>query len=88
MLEKVKGVVTKQRAFDVALLDSFASASLQELDYLNEADNQVPILRILNLKIIKYPAQPLLNLFYKLGRKCTLRYFVVTRNQELAPKIV
>ena len=32
--------MTRQRAFDVALLDSFASASLQELDYLNEAANQ------------------------------------------------
>ena len=41
MIEKVKGVITRQRAFDVALLDSFASASLQELDYLNEAANQV-----------------------------------------------
>ena len=41
VIEKVKGVITRQRAFDVALLDSFASASLQELDYLNEAANQV-----------------------------------------------
>jgi predicted unusual protein kinase regulating ubiquinone biosynthesis (AarF/ABC1/UbiB family) len=40
VIEKVKGLVTRQRAFDVALLDSFASASLQELDYLNEAANQ------------------------------------------------
>jgi hypothetical protein len=39
--EKLKGLVTRQRAFDVALLDSFAAASLQELDYLNEAANQV-----------------------------------------------
>jgi hypothetical protein len=39
--QKLKGMVTKQRAFDVALLDSFAAASLQELDYLNEAANQV-----------------------------------------------
>ena len=40
-MEKVKGLITRQRAFDVALLDSFAAASLQELDYLNEAANQV-----------------------------------------------
>ena len=33
-------LVTQQRAFSVALLDSFAAASLQELDYLNEAANQ------------------------------------------------
>ncbi len=39
--QKLKGMVTNQRAFDVALLDSFAAASLQELDYLNEAANQV-----------------------------------------------
>jgi predicted unusual protein kinase regulating ubiquinone biosynthesis (AarF/ABC1/UbiB family) len=41
VFQKLKGLVTKQRAFDVALLDTFASASLQELDYLNEAANQV-----------------------------------------------
>lgn len=41
VFQKFKGLVTKQRAFDVALLDTFASASLQELDYLNEAANQV-----------------------------------------------
>jgi hypothetical protein len=38
----VKGFFTKQRAYDVALFDAFAAASLQELDYLNEAANQVP----------------------------------------------
>jgi predicted unusual protein kinase regulating ubiquinone biosynthesis (AarF/ABC1/UbiB family) len=38
--EKLTSLVTKQRAFSVALLDSFAAASLQELDYLNEAANQ------------------------------------------------
>ena len=36
-----------QRAFDVALLDAFAAASLQELDYLNEAANQVRGISIL-----------------------------------------
>jgi len=41
VFEKLKSFITKQRAFDVALLDTFASASLQELDYLNEAANQV-----------------------------------------------
>ena len=41
MIEKLKGFITQQRAFDVQLLDSFAAASLQELDYLNEAANQV-----------------------------------------------
>jgi len=44
IFEKLKGLITKQRAFDVALLDSFASASLQELDYLNEAANQVVLI--------------------------------------------
>ncbi len=34
---------SSQRAFDVALLDTFAAASLQELDYLNEAANQVRV---------------------------------------------
>ena len=38
--EKLMSLVTQQRAFSVALLDSFAAASLQELDYLNEAANQ------------------------------------------------
>lgn len=38
--EAVKKVLTKQRPFDVALLDHFAAASLFELDYLNEAENQ------------------------------------------------
>ena len=41
VIEKLKGFITQQRAFDVQLLDSFAAASLQELDYLNEAANQV-----------------------------------------------
>lgn len=40
VFEKVKGLVTNQRAFDVALLDTFAAASLQELDYCSEAANQ------------------------------------------------
>lgn len=40
VFERIKGLITNQRAFDVALLDTFAAASLQELDYLNEAANQ------------------------------------------------
>jgi aarF domain-containing kinase len=39
--EKMKSWVTKQRPYDVALIDTFGTASLQELDYLNEAENQV-----------------------------------------------
>ena len=39
-LEAIKDVITNQRPFDVALLDTFATASLFELDYLNEAQNQ------------------------------------------------
>ena len=35
-----KSVFTYQRPFDVALLDTFANATLKELDYLNEASNQ------------------------------------------------
>ena len=33
-------MITNQRPFDVALLDTFAAASLFELDYLHEAQNQ------------------------------------------------
>ncbi len=36
----VKTLLTKQRPYDVSLIDTFASASLLELDYLNEASNQ------------------------------------------------
>ena len=39
-VEFVKGVLTKQPPFDVALLDAFAAASYAELDYENEARNQ------------------------------------------------
>ena len=41
IVEKVKGVITSQRPYDVALVDTFATASLQELDYQAEAANQV-----------------------------------------------
>ena len=41
VVEKVKGLVTWQRPYDVALVDTFATASLQELDYKQEAANQV-----------------------------------------------
>ncbi len=40
VVEKVKSIVTYQRPYDVALIDTFAEASLLELDYLNEAENQ------------------------------------------------
>ena len=40
-VEKVKGLITSQRPYDVALVDTFATASLQELDYQQEAANQV-----------------------------------------------
>ena len=43
IVEKVKGVITSQRPYDVALVDTFATASLQELDYQAEAANQVRI---------------------------------------------
>ena len=41
VVEKIKGVITSQRPYDVALVDTFATASLQELDYQQEAANQV-----------------------------------------------
>jgi len=37
----IKSNLTYQRPFDVALLDTFANATIKELDYLNEADNQI-----------------------------------------------
>ena len=37
----LKSTFTYQRPFDVALLDAFAGATLKELDYLNEAANQI-----------------------------------------------
>jgi predicted unusual protein kinase regulating ubiquinone biosynthesis (AarF/ABC1/UbiB family) len=40
LVEKVKSTLTKNRPYDVGLLDTFASASLKELDYINEAANQ------------------------------------------------
>ena len=40
MIQSVKSTFTYQRPFDVALLDTFAGATLKELDYLNEAANQ------------------------------------------------
>ena len=36
----IKTTLTYQRPFDVALLDTFARATLKELDYVNEASNQ------------------------------------------------
>ena len=36
----LKTTFTAQRPFDVALLDAFANATIKELDYLNEAQNQ------------------------------------------------
>ena len=32
--------ISNQRPYDVALLDTFAGATLKELDYINEAANQ------------------------------------------------
>ena len=40
VVEKVKQFVTNHRPYDVSLLDSFACASLKELDYINESENQ------------------------------------------------
>ena len=39
-IEKVKTALSKQRPYDVALVDTFAEASLQELNYIKEAENQ------------------------------------------------
>lgn len=38
--QRIKQTFTYQRPFDVALLDTFATATLKELDYVNEAQNQ------------------------------------------------
>jgi len=40
-VDYVKSKITNQRPFDVALIDKFASANLKELDYINEASNQI-----------------------------------------------
>jgi predicted unusual protein kinase regulating ubiquinone biosynthesis (AarF/ABC1/UbiB family) len=39
-LQCLKTKLTNQRPYDVALIDTFAAATLKELDYLNEAANQ------------------------------------------------
>ena len=39
--QAIKQAITYQRPFDVALLDTFATATLKELDYVNEAKNQI-----------------------------------------------
>jgi len=40
VIEKIKCKITNNRPYDVALLDTFATASLNELDYIKEASNQ------------------------------------------------
>lgn len=40
-MQWVKTTVSRQRPYDVALVDTFGRATLQELDYLNEAANQI-----------------------------------------------
>merc|ERR1719400_2542639 len=40
-IQRIKQTFTYQRPFDVALLDTFATATLKELDYVNEAQNQI-----------------------------------------------
>merc|ERR1711923_31170 len=40
MIQWVKTTFTYQRPFDVALLDTFANATMKELDYINESANQ------------------------------------------------
>ena len=39
-IEKVKTTLSKQRPYDLALVDTFAAASLEELNYIKEAENQ------------------------------------------------
>ena len=58
IVEKVKGVITSQRPYDVALVDTFATASLQELDYQAEAANQVRLGPVFMALISRYD-QPL-----------------------------
>ena len=40
-IQKIKQTFTYQRPFDVALLDTFGKATMKELDYINEAQNQI-----------------------------------------------
>jgi len=40
-MQWIKTTFSNQRPYDVALLDTFASATLKELDYVNEAQNQI-----------------------------------------------
>merc|ERR1712241_401983 len=40
MVEKIKTTLSKQRPYDLALVDTFAAASLEELNYIKEAENQ------------------------------------------------
>ena len=40
-IKSLSQVLTNQRPYDVSLLDTFATASMYELDYLHEAENQI-----------------------------------------------
>ena len=40
-IQWIKTKLSNQRPYDVALLDTFANATLKELDYINEASNQI-----------------------------------------------
>ena len=40
ILQKVTTTITKQQPYNLALLDTFAAASLEEVNYIKEAENQ------------------------------------------------
>merc|ERR1711923_587695 len=72
MIQWVKTTFTYQRPFDVALLDTFANATMKELDYINESANQIKC---------KFELEPRLkNKIYvpEVYEKCTTRKVLVT----------
>jgi len=54
--DKITAVLTNQKPFHVALVDTFGAASYQELDYINESENQQRFQAALaNFQHIKVP---------------------------------
>lgn len=72
VIEKVKSKVTNNRPYDVALVDTFAAASINELDYNKEADNQELFRRDLMPKLKGRVYIP------KVYRDCSTRKVLVT----------
>ena len=79
VMEKFRTTFTYNRPYDVQLLDTFAGASLKELDYINEASNQEEFRKEFLHRLVINFLNKSCNLEHKIFKTMTKKIFISKR---------